>query len=349
MRPIRLLITVLVALWATLPAAAQEPTPTPSGPSFVDPPEQLTGPYPEDTGIYVTTQDFVNYRTGPGELFDVMRVIDPEVTLMAVGRTADTRWVQVVDTDGVRGWLFVRFLVYSGDVVTLPVDGVNPLPFVRRAGAVGVTTREAILYDRDGFSVNTLPAGTRVELVGRLGSGSWSRYQILINNELFWLGSWDVRVVSGSTLRLFDTAYLYPYGRVITQLDEDIANVLSSLDEIDRRWIRLASGQTASCERLPPRVERGITDFDARQGDLFGPAVVALDNAIAETNTAVAAYADACTRAATQPDAFVNLSDVREAQNAINEARLQINIVQSMYAPLQRRDPLIRILSGQEP
>ncbi|MBZ0286772.1 MAG: SH3 domain-containing protein, partial [Anaerolineae bacterium] len=78
-----------------------------------------------NTGIYVTTQDFVSLRTGPGRDFYRITVVAPVVTLQAVGRTADTRWIQVEYEDQL-GWIASFLLVWSGNVTTLPVDGINP-------------------------------------------------------------------------------------------------------------------------------------------------------------------------------------------------------------------------------
>ncbi len=353
--------TALVLLVGALviPARAQDATPEPIEPTVVVgetatpaptlAPTETFPPYPEnDTGIYVTTQDFMNLRAGPSEFFRVLEVVPPETTLMAIGRTADTRWVQVVQPSGRRGWLSVRYLVYSGDVVTLPVDGVDPEPFIRQAGAVGVTTRETPIYDRVGFQIGTLPAGTEIELTGRLGSGTWARYQVLRDGELYWVGSWNVRVVSGNTIRLFDTAYLYPYGRILRQLDEDLAFTVNALNSIEGIWNTISAGGAVNCNNVPNRVSRNVTDLDVEQEALFSPAVIALDEAVAGTNAAISSFEDACQRASVDPNAFATRADVAGAQQNIRDARLNINIVQSMYAPLQRRDPLITILSGNQ-
>jgi hypothetical protein len=334
-RPYALLLFVVALVAAVIPAHAQD---------------DALPPYPaEDTGIYVTTQDFLNLRHGPSEFFDVWEVVPPETTLMAIGRTADTRWVQVAMPSGRQGWLFVRYLVYSGDVVTLPVDGINPEPFIREAGAVGVTTRETPIYDRVGFQIGTLPAGVRVELTGRLGAGTFSRYQVLRNDDLYWVGGWNIRVVSGNPRRLFDTAYLYPYGRILRQLDEDLARATSSLNRIESIWQTIAAGGNVACRDVPPRVSRNVTDLDVEQEALFSPAVIALDAAVANTNAAISAFEDACGRASVDADAFVDRADIQTAFDNTEEARINVNIVQSMYEPLQRRDPLITLLSGQAP
>jgi len=73
---------VIVGLCLTTVSAQDELTPTPTD----------TTP---DTGIYVTTQDFSSLRTGPGQSFTRITILPPVMTLKAVGRTADTRWMQV--------------------------------------------------------------------------------------------------------------------------------------------------------------------------------------------------------------------------------------------------------------
>ncbi|MEL7237139.1 MAG: SH3 domain-containing protein, partial [Chloroflexota bacterium] len=105
-------ITLLIIAIA-FPVQAQDATEAPTATPV--PPTPTFPPYPaNDTGIYVTTQDFLNLRAGPSEYFEIRDVVAPETTLMEIGRSADTRWVQVVEPSGRRGWLFVRFLLYSG-------------------------------------------------------------------------------------------------------------------------------------------------------------------------------------------------------------------------------------------
>src|SRR5436190_24375084 len=103
-------LMVIAFLSLTTVAAQDEATPTP-----ID-----TTP---DTGIYVTTQDFSSLRTGPGKSFTRITILPPVLTLKAVGRTADTRWMQV-DYKGTRGWIASILLVWTGYVTTLPVDGI---------------------------------------------------------------------------------------------------------------------------------------------------------------------------------------------------------------------------------
>ena len=110
-------------------------------------PAHAQGDGRSDTGVYVTTQDYSSLRLGPGLNFERITVLDPAVTLMAVGRSSNAGWVQV-EYEGQYGWVISWLLVWSGDLVQLPVDGVDPAPFVRRTGVAGVTTRETPIYRR---------------------------------------------------------------------------------------------------------------------------------------------------------------------------------------------------------
>jgi hypothetical protein len=89
-----------------------------------------------DTGVWITTQDFCSLRSGPGTGFDVLTVLDPGITLPAVGRSVGSNWVQV-DYQGQQGWLYAGWLIWSGDLISLPVDGVDPAPRDRPVRAGG--------------------------------------------------------------------------------------------------------------------------------------------------------------------------------------------------------------------
>lgn len=328
------LLTLLTLLLVSFTVAAQEATPEPES------------PYPE-TGIYVTTQDFSSLRTGPGRDFMRVTVIDPVITLPAVGRTADTRWIQVV-YDGKLGWIAAVLLVWSGDVTTLPVDGVNPAPFVRRAGAIGVTTRETPIYRTQVTpedQVGTIPAGSVVELTGRLGQDGFFRFQINYQGELYWVGAWNIRVTSGNYLRLLDSAYLFPYGRLILQLQENLAISIGSFSQIRDVWGRLSRGDTVSCSPTPPRVRRLLTDGDVRIEPSFQPAVTALDAAIENTNAAISAFEDLCA----DPTRVLTREDIDAALLLIAEAERNLILASSLLEPLRVRNPLLATFAGNNP
>lgn len=294
--------------------------------------------------VYVTTQDFSSLRTGPGTAFERITVIDPVVTLPAYGRTADTRWVQVAH-EGQLGWIASILLVWSGDMINLPVDGIPVTPFIRRAGAVAVTVREAPIYETEIVAedqVGVLPAGTTVELTGRLGERGYFRFQILYQDKLYWIGSWDVRVVDGDYRRLLDTAYLFPYGRLVRELEQNIAVAIGSYRQIEDVWLRLGRGDAVRCSPIPVYVPVIVSVTDAQREPNFVPAAVALENGIASINRAIAIFENACGN----PDAFLTPDNVAEAQDELANARRNLILVGSLLEPLRIRNPLLETFAG---
>ncbi len=296
------------------------------------------------TGIYVTTQDFSSLRTGPGQGFSRITILAPVLTLEAVGRTADTRWIQV-NHDGTLGWIASILLVWSGDVTTLPVDGINPAPFVRRAGAIGVTTRETPIYHSQVTpenQVGILPAGVEVELTGRLGEAGFFRYQIQYQGQLYWVGSWNIRVVSGNYRRLLDSAYLFPYGRLILQLEENLAITIGSYTQIRNVWQRLGQGATVTCSPTPTYARRLLTDADVQVETEFTPAVTALDAATTSINTAISAFIDLCE----STDRGLTQADVDAALLELASAERNLILAGSLLEPLRVRNPLLATGAG---
>src|SRR5689334_3594846 len=113
--------------------------------------QEATEKPPPSTGVYVTTQDYSILRLGPGQAFERVDIIPPATTLMAIGRTTDAHWIQVRFGDQ-PGWIASWLLVWSGDMLALPADGVNPVSFVRRRGPVATVTNTMFIYDQRFFA-----------------------------------------------------------------------------------------------------------------------------------------------------------------------------------------------------
>jgi hypothetical protein len=296
------------------------------------------------TDVYVTTQDYSSFRTGPGRGFERLKVIDPAMTLPAIGRTADTQWVQVVH-EGQRGWIASTLLIWSGDIIRLPVDGVDPNPFIRRAGAVAVTTRETPTFAGPlnvSDQVGSLPAGTSVELTGRLGGdrSGYFRFQIMYEGQLYWIGSWDVYIDDGDYRRLLDISTMSLYGRLTSQYEESIAIAVSTYSLIDNVWQRLAYGEQVSCSPIPPYARRTISDANTGVEPAFAPALIALDAAIDSTNRAISLFEDLCN--STRP---LTEEDIHTASVELDTAYRNLILASSLLQPLRVRNPLLQTIS----
>jgi hypothetical protein len=322
-----------MAITATAtPLHAQEATPTP------DPAASVRA-----LGIYVTTQDFSSLREGPGLAFDRIKVLDPVTTLPAIGRSPDTRWIQVEYEPGKYGWIAALLLVWNGNIASLPLDGINPAPFARKVGVLAVTTRETAIYVNGvdpANQVGTLPAGTTVEVTGRLGEAAFMQFQINYGGEVYWVGSWDLRIRDPNWRKVFDTSYLYPYGRLVGTIEGEINSGLSVLRQIESTWETLDSGQPVSCNVIPRQLSLDrVTEGDLRSEPVFVPVADALRTAIDSTNAAILAFEDACGRP--PGEFFITQEEVQEAFEDIETAKRNFNLAQSLILSLGKRDPLV--------
>jgi len=301
-----------------------------------------------DTGIYVTTQDFVALREGPGRDFPRIAVIDPTVTLMAIGRSPDGQWFQV-DNGRQRGWIFYTLLVWSGDIAQLPVDGVNPAPFVRAYRNQVFVPAGTPLYYRQvtpqDFAFNTTEPAL-AEITAHLGSGTYYWVQLNFNGQLYWTGSWALGIVNLGRSS-FDTSYLYNYSRVTEQLGANINESENALFRINDIWVSLSSGNAVSCNRAPNLVDASrALDADVASLPQFEPLLRALRGANERINSAIAVFVDACSR---PPDQFfITPTEVVTALGAIEVAGRDLLLVRALLSPLDRRDPIEEILNPRD-
>lgn len=304
----------------------------------------LPGSLPNE--VWVTTQDFVALRRGPSRSFEQFMTVPPALTLPAYGRTSDTRWVQV-EYQGERGWIAARYLVWTGDVINLRVDGVDPAPYIRRAAALATTTRLTPAYldwVDPADQVTTIPAGVDVELTGRLGDDdgnylqNFFRVQVRYEGQLYWVGSYNLNIFDGDYRRLLDLAYLFRYGRLYLGLEENVALAIASFRQIDDIWTRLSEGVSIACDPIPPLVDRGIATVDAASEPTFIPAITALQVAIDQTNSAITAFRDACAN----PSFTLTRPYIDTQIVALDEAYRNLILSGSFLNPLRVRNPLLR-------
>jgi hypothetical protein len=323
-RGVRYIFTILCILigFSALPTYAEDETP------------------PTDTDVWVTTQDRSSFRAGPGMAFQRLAIIQPGVTLPAIGRTRDGEWIQV-EYEGQRGWIAYWLLVWTGDIAGLPLDGVNPVPFARRSGMTVILTEDMLVYQHVGFGIgplieNPLPC-TEVELTGRIGYGDVIWLQFWCAGSYYWIGSYyfvDDAVVYLSLPVAFD----YLYGQLVGELRESYNLTSGQLNQISNIWITLANGNSASCNFIPssaPPLELSEEDLAAEPE--FEVVVRAAQEAITQTNIAIELFRDVCERQDLDP--FISRETVQEGLDAIALASDNLFFVARFFGPLADRDP----------
>ena len=310
--------------------------------------------------VWVTTQDRVNLRLGPGRNWDVLTVVPNNTTLQATGRTAEGDWIQVaweepleegvIDAatiDGVTyGWIIDWLLVWSGDILTLPVDGVETVSFARRVNPT-ITIGPGTLYYRDGVDpstqvAQTITEPTEVELTGRIGEPVTDGYywiQFRLEGEYFWTATWETGNIR-SFRELPDGAYIYTYGRLLIQLRNEINRARGTLSSIGRRWRNLANEGTTSCNNIP--ADAALDDNSFSQADLnrepvYVPSARALLAAIDQINAAIARFRDVCSGT----ERIIDPEEVRLALIDLDEAERNLNLALLLLDPIERRDPLL--------
>lgn len=310
--------------------------------------------------VWVTTQDYSALRAGPGTLWPKIAVIPYGVTLRATGRTLEGDWIQVayhgeveadappeVTIDGVTyGWIADWLLLWTGDILQLPVDGVPTLRSARRSGPLLEISPRYVYVDGIDPSTRVMDVQfdpETTEMTGRIGSptGGYFWLQFRVGDEYYWTGTWDIGTPYSYT-RLPDGAYIYAYGRLLLQLRLELSRAGGVYSIVSERWYSLAQGMNTTCNHIP--ADAVIAEDNFLPGDLsvesvYAPAVRALQAAIDETNQALALFRDVCSRLG--EDRFAGDADVRTALGYLQEAQANFNFANTLLRPLQRRDPLL--------
>lgn len=349
MRLISLTLLIIAALFTSgLPVIAQEDPEPPPGRLLLD-------------EVYVTTQYNSRLRLGPSQLWEPLTTIPAGTTLRATGRTAEPGWLQVAyegdldpgastegTIDGVTyGWIADFLLRWTGDILLLPVDGVETVRDARRSAPRIVIDPETRVY-RDGIDPSTLIEGlvtepVEVELTGRIGSpeGGYYWLQFEYNDRYYWTATWEVGDIPLYT-RLPDGSYIYTYGRLLRQLRTEISRNGIILNSIGSRWRNLDEGREVSCNTIPADAsigEESFTEADLQTETIYIPTARALEDAIESTNEAIARFREVCSR--TGEDRIVQSSEVQDALNFVNEASRNLTLARTLLQPLERRDPLL--------
>lgn len=332
------ILAALLAVWGVSPAAAQ----------------------PEEA-VYITTQDIMSLRAGPGQNWERLAIVPHTTTLRAVGRTITGEWIQVAyegdlladvrpefTRDGVTyGWLWYGLLVWSGDMLKLPIDGVSSVVTARSAGPTFILWPGEYIYkeyvDPSTQVDNPFTTPVTVEVTGRVGSpgGTAMWIQFKMRGEYYWTASWAIGI-PGNVGSVPDNSSRYAYGRILRLIRLEYSDTQSIFNDIDGRWQALATGQPTTCNNIPEDARPGnepITSADLAAEPLYRPMAQGLDEARLSINAALARFRSVCGPLETR--APVSSADIQAAQTDLAQARQALVLVGSLLSPFQRRDPLV--------
>jgi hypothetical protein len=124
------LSTIVAGTLTAVPPSVQAPTSTPVAATSEPAPTST----PETSGIrYVYTRvDNVNLRVQPGTLFKVSRVLRMNSKLQALGLAPGGRWLNVLNEEGINGWVGIDLVQGGFDGPPLPV--VTPKEVITVSG-----------------------------------------------------------------------------------------------------------------------------------------------------------------------------------------------------------------------
>lgn len=294
------------------------------------------------TDVYATTQFDLNFREGPSLSWDIINIIPGDTTVPVIGRTSSTGWIQVIYEEQL-GWISTQYTVWSGDIITVPIDGQFFEEFVRRIWISAATTRETPIYVDwidPSTQVGTIPEGTNVEVVGRLGYSNNLIFNVMIlyDEQYYWVGAWNLNLRAYQYHSVLDNSYRNAYSRLVNEFSGDISTGQQRNGTIESIWTRLQSGATVTCSTVPALLaQRTVSDSDINAYPEFSSVGIAFDTAIGHVNTAISMFEDACNRT----DTFITQQDVRIALDEVDSARQNFNVATSLLSSLRRRDPLI--------
>lgn len=124
-----------------------EPTPTTAAETAIDPvtaPVTDTVPAPPLNPLIVVSNTFgVNARATIGTDSDILTILENGTELPAIGRTADTTWLQVELDDGRVAWVFTAAVLTTDEVNDLPVVE-PPVPGTSVAPTTTITQTETV-------------------------------------------------------------------------------------------------------------------------------------------------------------------------------------------------------------
>ena len=311
--------------------------------------------------IWVTTQDNLVLRLGPGQHWERVAVLPPATTLRAVGRTVNTDWIQVAyeeplapdvsdeaTIDGITyGWVASDYLVWSGNVLLLPVDGIETTATSRRTGPLILIDSETLFFAIVGDFANPIQYDTdepiSVEVTGRIGSRANGFFwlQFILNGNYYWTPTWVTGVPTGAT-NVLDASYLFPFGRVYTAIASDASTARSTLNTIRGRWRDLDSGFAVTCNDIPEHLVLNeiLTETDdVTQVAIMEAPLTLLQSAVDDINVAIANFESVCNQPLEGRTASAQI--IADSLSLLAQASEELSFLNVLLNPIADRNPVV--------
>jgi uncharacterized protein YraI len=137
-------------------------------------------PLVQDGGVKATVKgDLVNLRSGPGTGYGVVARAKSGDTLTAVGRNADSSWLQVT-TGGKKSWVSAQLVSAAGSVANLPVVKVAAAPkAAASAPKAAAAPRSTAATGFFGYGIQIDPGNVGESVSGTADLGlRWAKWQV---------------------------------------------------------------------------------------------------------------------------------------------------------------------------
>ena len=311
--------------------------------------------------IWVTTQDNLALRLGPGLHWERVTILPPATTLQAVGRTVRTDWIQVAyedplasgvsdeaTIDGITyGWVSSDYLIWSGNVLLLPVDGIETTATSRRTGPLLLIDSETLFFEILGDFANPIQYDTdepiSVEVTGRIGSRANGYFwlQFILNGNYYWTPTWETGVPTGAN-GVLDASYLFPFGRVYTAIASDASTARSTLNNIRGRWRDLDTGFAATCNNIPEQLilDEILTETnDVAQASIMEAPLTVLQSALDNINIAIANFESVCNQPLEGRTASAQI--IADSLSLLAQASEELSFLGVLLNPIADRNPVV--------
>ncbi len=188
MKRIVLVLMLLLVLSAALPAFAQD-------------------------AVASVNTGSLNVRTGPGMQYGSVAALPFGFGVQMVARNAEGNWIQIALTNGVTGWVNLNYIFTQYPTHNLPISE-SPVPATVTPTAVVTGALNLLVYNgpsMDNAVIATVPAGTRIILLGRNYNSTLAQVQ-LADEAVGWVQATALTAtVPVRSLALADGSVFVPY------------------------------------------------------------------------------------------------------------------------------------------